>query len=240
MALKYLLTGGTSGIGLAFAKSLSNTDSDVTFIARNKEKIEKVLKDLIYKSSRYILSDLNFPDQIDKSINEAFLKDNYPDVFIYSAGSAKPITAKKASCKNILEVLNVNFISFAAIMRNLLRYKPKEKLLKVIAISSKAVDSPFSGNGIYAASKAALEAYIRCTACEYGKQDLCINALSLGWVDTPMANNSFLALQHENFDEWLRSGPQPEGLIPVAKVVKKIKQILSPEFKNMSGLVFDL
>ena len=71
-----LITGATSGIGRSTVLALSSMGASVTFIARNKDKAEILLKELNTKSQNkaaYILADLSSQKEV-KSAAKEYLK----------------------------------------------------------------------------------------------------------------------------------------------------------------------
>ena len=235
-----MVTGASSGIGKAFVRSLSVSSAKVRVIVRDPEKARKALDGCVFEQLRLICCDLASERELAGLVDGIVSDDFYPDAFLHAAGSATALTARKASLEKSTGIMNVNFMSFVVILRALLRRQPANKELRVLAMSSKGAHCPIPGNGIYAASKAALESFIACAASENSSSRLKINALAPGWVDTPMAHNSLLALQHPDFDTWLHSGPQPEGLIPVERVVAVIHDFLGEHGSPATGSVFEI
>ena len=236
----YLVTGASSGIGKAFVRSLSGMSAKVTVIVRDLIKTQKALEGCDFAELRLIRCDLSSERELAVLGNDLFSDGFYPDAFLHAAGSAIALTAKKASLEKNAKIMNVNFMSFVVILRALLRRQPVNRELRVLAISSKGAHCPIPGNGIYAASKAALESFVACAASENPISRLKINALAPGWVDTPMAHDSLMALQHPDFDTWLRSGPQPEGLIPAERVVEIIHDFFDVRGGQATGSVFEI
>lgn len=235
MAVKYLIAGATSGVGLAFTKSLSGTDSSLVLVVRDVKKAESLYRDCKFSSLKFIDADLSYPEKMLSKLESLFAEEALPDAILYSAGIDIPMTAKRALFDKCQDIMNVNFMSFVMLMRALLRYKKTSSLTKVLAISSKACHSPIAGNSIYASSKAALETYIRNVSKEVSQTSLNINALAPGWIDSPMAWNSPTALMHEDLDAYLRETTQPEGLIPLDKIVAKIHSYLDEDGLDVTG-----
>jgi short-subunit dehydrogenase len=82
-----LVTGATSGIGLAFAKELAKQNKPMVLVARNVEKLKEVSGELTLQHgvlTRYIAADLSTRDGVNTVINEC--KSVHIDLLINNAG----------------------------------------------------------------------------------------------------------------------------------------------------------
>ena len=237
---KYLVTGATSGIGKAFILSHSQ-HSECVAIVRNQEKAQGLIDSNPALNIRFIKADLVEPRTLEAQVlGELQDSQHYFDALIYSAGVAIPVNLSKGTLEKASVMMNTNFYSFCELLRLLARYKPKEKELRIVVISALAARQSFESMQFYAASKAALEAYVRCTAKEALRHNILINAIAPAYVDTPMARNSAQALVHEDFDRWLLEGPQPAGIIPPEEVVAQIDYLLTHSGRHTTGTVITI
>lgn len=236
---RYLVCGGTSGIGEAFVKHLSSRNCEICLLARNEQKSNELLATLDCAKKIIVKADLSESHKTAQIVEKLIIDGFIPDAVLYSAGIDIPMMVRKSNLDDANTIMQVNFMSFAMVVRALLRRHGLKNALHILAISSKNVVRPLSANAFYAASKGALEAFVKSTACEVQSPNFYINALRLGWVDTPMAWNSPAAKAHEDLDKWLREGMQPRGLIPVDEVVSKIYEYLDGQ-NSFNGVIEDL
>ncbi len=134
-----LITGATSGIGRATVLALSSMGASVTFIARNKDKAEILLKELNTKSQNkaaYILADLSSQKEV-KSAAKEYLKMNRPlDILINNAGLIN--LKRRETIDGFEETFAVNHLAYFS-LTNLLIDKLKEsESARIINISSGA------------------------------------------------------------------------------------------------------
>ena len=134
-----LITGATSGIGRATVLVLSSMGANVTFIARNKDKAEILLKELNTKSQNkaaYILADLSSQKEV-KSAAKEYLKMNRPlDILINNAGLIN--LKRRETIDGFEETFAVNHLAYFS-LTNLLIDKLKEsESARIINISSGA------------------------------------------------------------------------------------------------------
>lgn len=237
---RYLVTGATSGIGRAFILSQAQ-HSWCTAIVRNTQKAQEITDKRPDLLLSFIKADLSEPESLEKILRPELEKEQpYFDGLVYCAGTALPVNLSKGTLSKASVMMNTNFYSFCELVRLLARYKPKEKELRVVAISALAARQSFESMQFYAASKAALEAYVRCTSKEALRHKILINAIAPAYVDTPMARNSAQALLHEDFDRWLLEGTQPAGIIPPEEVVTQINYLLTQAGEHTTGTVITM
>ena len=121
-----LITGATSGIGRSTVLALSSMGASVTFIARNKDKAEILLKELNTKSQNeaaYILADLSSQKEV-KSAAKEYLKMNMPlDILINNAGLIN--LKRRETIDGFEETFAVNHLAYFS-LTNLLIDKLKE------------------------------------------------------------------------------------------------------------------
>ena len=134
-----LITGATSGIGRSTVLALSSMGASVTFIARNKDKAEILLKELNTKSQNkaaYILADLSSQKEV-KSAAKEYLNMNRPlDILINNAGLIN--LKRRETIDGFEETFAVNHLAYFS-LTNLLIDKLKEsESARIINISSGA------------------------------------------------------------------------------------------------------
>ena len=80
-----LVTGFSSGIGLAYTKYLAENNWELELIAQNPEKAKKVFESLSYPHSRYHLCDLSKPEDLDNVVKAI----KAPNLIVANAGITK-------------------------------------------------------------------------------------------------------------------------------------------------------
>ena len=134
-----LITGATSGIGKSTAIALSSMGARVTFIARNKDKAEVLLKELncnTENKAAYIIADLSSQDEV-KSAAKEYLNMNISlDILINNAGLIN--LNRRETVDGFEETFAVNHLAYFSLTNILIDKIKESKSARIINISSGA------------------------------------------------------------------------------------------------------
>lgn len=188
-----LVTGASSGIGRGIAVECSKMGARVVINGRNKERLQKTFDQLEGEGHIQIVADLSKQDDIDRLANEV------PDLngFVNSAGIPKICPVKRIDRQTLEEIMNVNAFGPILLTSQLLRKKKLQKKSSIVLIASiSGVCMANTGEGPYAATKAALAGYTKTAAFELAAQGTRVNTICPGLVPTEI-----LTLSNEMFSE---------------------------------------
>ncbi len=230
---KYLIAGATSDMAKTLISKLATNDENKLFLlARDKNKLAELNSLYSHTIEGCATCDFATPESLHNHIGE-FIKLNAPfDGFVYCAGITRIEKISKLSYVKNREILNINYCSFVELLRIILTHQNKRQPLRVIAISSTAANKAVDYTAAYAASKAALNAFIKSCSSELIKRHCVINAVSPSYVQTKMLNLNFAI--DENFAEAVKA-KQPLGLIPPQAIAEEIMYLLTKTYCFESG-----
>ncbi len=215
-----LITGASSGIGLEIAKVLEKNNR--VFLS-GRRKIDKKnyfscdlvdyssIKDLVEKAKEY------FNSEIDVLINCA-------GQYIY-----KPI--EKMTKEEIDYLLDLNFKSAYILSSLVIEGMKKNNWGRIINIGSISGVVGEANATLYSAAKAALGGLARALALEVAKNNITINQINPGWVETPLVENS---LTEEEKQEVIDVTPQKRFIEPV-EIAKLCEYLISESAKGLTG-----
>lgn len=187
-----LVTGASSGIGRATAIECSKMGAKVILTARNEERLNETLS--MMEGGGHIIAPADLLQEPD--INE--MVNIIPQIngIVNAAGKIclKPI--KFYSSMELESTFRLNTFSVIYLVKALLKNKKICNGSSMVFISSvSSHQMPAIGEGIYSASKAALEAFSRQCAIELSMQKIRANSIEPGLISTPMSqdieNSSF-------------------------------------------------
>src|SRR4051795_10773637 len=184
-----LITGGSSGIGLAIARMLRAQGYDLTLASRTKEKIEAAAAEL---GARSIAADMGKEEDCVRVVadhNDAF---GGLDVLVNSAGLGIAGTVESLQAKHIDLQIGVNLRGLLIVSREAI---PLLKASRgwIVNLASIAGTTPTPGLTVYGATKAAVIALTRSQNAELDRDGVRAIAICPGFVDTPMAEWSGLS-----------------------------------------------
>jgi NAD(P)-dependent dehydrogenase (short-subunit alcohol dehydrogenase family) len=183
-----LVTGGSSGIGLAIAQLLRDEGYDLTLVSRTPEKIEAAAAGL---GATAVVANVADPDDCARAVAEHQERFGRLDVLVNSAGVGigglvEDLDLKKLDLQLDINLRGLFLVTQAAIP--LLR----ETRGWIVNLASIAGTLPTPGLATYGATKAAVIALTRSLNAELDAAGVRAIAICPGFVDTPMAQWSGL------------------------------------------------
>jgi short-subunit dehydrogenase len=189
-----VITGTSSGIGYFTALNLCNKGHNIYAIARSKEKLQELKEESKNLKGNITIIPFDLA-QFDKTILEKQLN-NVPiiDILINNAGILLNKSFLEIQESEITEVLNVNYISVIKMIQYIHPKIKKSKIAHIVNIGSVGGVTgsvKFPGLSIYSSSKGALSILSECLAEEFKEDNVKVNCLALGSVNTNMLNKAF-------------------------------------------------
>ena len=189
-----IVTGGTSGIGLATARAFAAKDYDLAVCARNKERLDKTASELSNQFDvrvHHAVADLSVAGNAQSFVEDSVAHLGRLDVLVNNAGLAPNCPVESISPENFNQVLSVNVASVFETVRAAWPTMKHAGRGVIVNISSLAAVDPFPGFSVYGGTKAFVETFTHAIANE-GKDDgiraYCVRP---GAVDTPLLNSLF-------------------------------------------------
>jgi NAD(P)-dependent dehydrogenase (short-subunit alcohol dehydrogenase family) len=178
-----LVTGGSSGIGLAVARMLREEGFDLTLASRTADKVAAAAREL---GALAVAADVSREADCTRAVAEHRDRFGGLDVLVNSAGIGIGGTVDSLQTKHVDLQLGVNLRGLMLVTREAL------ELLKashgwIVNVASIAGTTPTPWLGVYGATKAAVIALTRTLNAELDGDGVRAVALCPGFVDTAMA-----------------------------------------------------
>lgn len=215
-----LITGATSGIGYEIMNLLSK-NNDIFFTGRRKLNAVNYhscdLVDMFEIETLYDKACEYFNSDIDILINCA-------GQYIY-----KPI--EKMSFDEATYYLDVNFKSAYILSSLVIQGMKKKNWGRIINIGSISGMVGEANATMYSATKSALSGLTKALALEVAQNNITVNQINPGWVDTPLAQD---ALNEEEKREVIDVTPQKRFIQPI-EIAKLCEYLITDDAKGITG-----
>lgn len=188
-----LVTGASSGIGKATAIEASKLGATVVITARDTARLQEtfgLLEGQGEREHKQIIADITEESQLDLLLSEV------PTLhgLVLCAGKGLTLPIQFATREKFDDIFNVNFFAPVELLRMLFKKKKLGKESSVVMLSSLGGTQIFSGgNGIYGASKAALNTVMKFAAKEFASRKVRVNSICPGMVDTPLIHRGTIS-----------------------------------------------
>jgi len=185
-----IVTGASSGLGVAFAHGLAAVGADVVLAARRMERLEAVRGDVEALGRRCLAvrADVASPEDCTRVVQEAMEAFGHVDVLVNNAGIGTAVPATRESPEQFRQVIEINLNG---------SYWMAQACGRVMGAGSSIVNIGsvlgFTTAGLpqaaYAASKAAIIGLTRDLAQQWtGRKGIRVNALAPGFFPSEMTD----------------------------------------------------
>ncbi|MGP9498279.1 SDR family oxidoreductase [Halomonas sp. AOP43-D1-4] len=183
-----LVTGGAQGIGEAIVTRFAQAGARVTLADINEEQAKRVAEKL---TAEGLQIQAHGVDLSDEAATRAMIEGSDPvDVLVHNAGYFPLTPLEELTREKVERTFAVNVHSLFWMAQALLPHF-KQKGQGVILCTSSVTGNRVAYPGLthYAASKAAVNGFIRNTALEMGGSNIRINGVEPGMIRTPAMDN---------------------------------------------------
>lgn len=191
-----IVTGATSGMGMAMAKAFVREGANVILSGRDLERglaLEKELN-LTGKNAVFVAGDISKPQANENLVKEAIRNFGKLDIIVTNAGNLGIGSVTDISLEEWDYTLATNLNAVFYLSRYAIPEMKKTGKGVILVNSSIAAFKSFPNHAAYCASKAALVALVKEMALDYGPE-IRVNTICPGPVDTPLIWDSAKAFQ---------------------------------------------
>jgi NAD(P)-dependent dehydrogenase (short-subunit alcohol dehydrogenase family) len=178
-----IVTGGTSGIGLAAVQRFAKEGARVVIASRGADKVQKVAAS-IGANAIGIACDVSDEKQVESTVAETLKRFGALDVVVNNAGMMIFKALEQQTADDWLKVLRVDLLgAFFFIKQAFLHMRRGGSIINISSIHAVETTPLVSA---YAAAKAAVVSLTRSASLEGAGKGIRVNAVLPGAVDTPM------------------------------------------------------
>ncbi|MDA3645737.1 3-oxoacyl-ACP reductase FabG [Saccharopolyspora indica] len=186
-----LVTGATSGIGLAVSKALAERGHRVFICSRSAEDVTATVKRLREEGADVAGTscDVGSPEQVPELVQAAVRQFGTIDVLVNNAGRSGGGVTADIPDSLWFDVINTNLNSVFLVTREVLnaggmRHKDRGRIINIASTAGKqgvVLGAPYS------ASKHGVVGFTKALGNELARTGITVNAVCPGYVETPMA-----------------------------------------------------
>jgi NAD(P)-dependent dehydrogenase (short-subunit alcohol dehydrogenase family) len=177
-----LVTGGTSGIGLATAKQFVNEGAYVFITGRREPELAAAVKE-IGRNVGGVQGDISNLADLDRLFAQIKNEKGKLDVVFANAGVAKYAPFGKITEELYESIFNINVKGLLFTVQKALPLLPDGA--SIVLNASIVASKGLSSNSVYSATKAAVRSFARTWTTDLKDRRIRVNAISPGSIDTP-------------------------------------------------------
>lgn len=228
-----LITGGSSGMGLEYARQLAGRGYDLILVSNRQEELDTAAKALRAQFPVHVIArfqNLSVPDAADNLFQWCTQK-GIPDVLINNAGMFFFKELQTEDLEKAQAMVNLHIVTvtrMCILFGNAMKQRGSGYILNV---SSMAARIPAPGITIYSATKAYLKSFGRSLSYELKPYGVSITTVCPAAIATPLYR-----LSEEKMRLGVRIGliKTPEWLVKRAlRAMFRRRRVVSPGFMNV-------
>ena len=185
-----LITGGSSGIGLAAAHKFAEAGATTIICGRDQAKLDEACAEAKAKGYAFIAYPADIADMVDCDRFVKLLVQNHGgvDFLINNAGRSirRAIESSYDRFHDYERTMQLNYFGCLRVTMGFLPGMVEKRKGHVVNISSIGVLTNAPRFSAYVASKAALDAWTRCASSEFADQGITFTTINMPLVRTPM------------------------------------------------------
>jgi NAD(P)-dependent dehydrogenase (short-subunit alcohol dehydrogenase family) len=233
-----LVSGGTSGLGAAISRAVSNAGATVVFTGRNRERGESLVRELEAggRVASFVAADVTIPQQAQAAGRDAVDRHGRVDGLVNAAGETSRGTLLDTTAelfdRHIAVNLRAPFFAMQAVVADMVRRGEPGTIVNIITMAAHG-GQPYLAP--YVASKAGLVGLTKNVAHAHRMDRIRVNGLNIGWTDTD-GEDAVQRLFHGAGDDWRE---QASRTLPMGRLgdPKEIADFVVFLLSDASGVV---
>lgn len=193
-----LVTGGTSGIGLAIARRLGEEGCTVTVCGRDGARLSAALTDLRARGlpCRGFVADVSVPAQVAALVQETIAAAGRIDIVVSNAGTHLQGPIDEVSAERLEDHLRTKVLGPWELARQVAPHMRRQGGGRFIMIIGQAGKVPGANVIASAVSNAAQHAFVKSLSDDLGRSNVLVNAVCPSRIATPLTDTLKLFNEH--------------------------------------------
>lgn len=176
-----LVSGASSGLGLATAESLAAEGANVTMFARRREVLEREADRI---GALAVRGDVTNPRHLQNVVDHTLEAFGGIDVLVWNGGGPPPGPATGVSPQNLEQAFELLFAPAVRLVQLCLPYLEKSEGGRILMLTSVAVKEPTENLALSNSVRPGLTGWAKSLARELGPRGITVNCVAPGRIDT--------------------------------------------------------
>lgn len=226
--LRALVTGGSSGIGLATARLLSAEGASVAVLDRVRGDLDEGIV--------FVQADVTQDGAVRRAVTAAGQGLGGMDLLVNNAGIGAQGGVEDNDDDEWHRVLDVNVLGLVRVTRSSLPYLRASSSAAIVNTCSIAATAGLPQRALYSASKGAVLSLTLAMAADLLGAGIRVNAVNPGTADTPWVGRLLQATEDPSGERAALQARQPHGrLVSAEEVAQAILHLLAPTSGSTTG-----
>ena len=184
-----LVCGSTQGIGRAAAMALAREGTRITLVARNEERLKKVLSELPTTAKHdYIVADFSDPQQLKSKVLEYMASNSGFHILINNTGGPRSGAIIEANLEEFESAFTQHLKCNHVLAQLLVPFMKSEQYGRIINVISTSVKEPIEGLGVSNTIRNAVGNWSKTLSFELGAFGITVNNVLPGFTETERLN----------------------------------------------------
>lgn len=237
-----IITGGSRGIGAASAIMFAEAGADIAINYHSNEEAARSTHSKVEKMGRkcyFAKADFSLAQDVSRFLDGVMDAFGRVDILVNNHGiwNDGPITEMTEETWD--EIMRVNLKSFYLLCSKTVKIMKNQGGGRIINISSTAGQRGEAFHSHYAATKGAIISFTKSLAVELAEENILVNCVAPGWVDTDMNNDVFAddEIKRKIIESIpLKKIPPPEDIAgPILFLASELSNHITGEVINVNG-----
>lgn len=236
-----VITGASRGIGRAAALMFARAGCNVVInYFQNEEAARLAAQEAIGEGVKAITigADVSKKHDAEKLISESIRQMGQVDILVNNAGIWKEAAIDTMTEHQLSEMVDINIKGVFFPTTAVVPHFKKRKSGNIIFIASTAGQRGEAHHSHYAATKGAVISLTKSLAPELAPDNIRVNCVAPGWVDTDMSHEELIAPdaeRHLRLIPMRRAGTADEIAGPILFMASDLSTFITGEILNVNG-----
>ena len=176
-----LVTGASSGLGLATAEALAAEGANVSMFARRRDLLEREADRI---GALAVRGDVSIPKDLERAVETTVKAFGGIDVLVWNSGGPKPGPGTGITPESLEQALEVLFLPAVRLVQLCLPYLERSEGGRIVSITSLAAKEPTDHLALSNALRPGLTGWMKTLARELGPRGITVNCVAPGRIAT--------------------------------------------------------